>query len=724
MKQTILALFFTACAISTFAQFKQVDYRYAPQWHVSCIGLPDDTCKTLIGPLGQLLTDYHWKGSFFNYVGGYGTVIQFLADENMKFVNQRLYSPRVPLVITEASCSGMSITQEAFAVAQDYIHNRIPTRKGNREDVILTTVRNTTNVKQTLNPVLIINAEYEQKTRIADRTAIINNGAQVITDLKPVQVRQNLVDFKTMIALEPVVIAPGETRQIMMLYDNGRPSVLADRFKNDVNALRGHIDELKTGMITYWETGTDIPYGHIFIPDREIQNLIDASLRGIWQAREIKNDRITFQVGPTCYRVIYVSDGATLLETATMFDRGHAAREGVESILSFQQENGKFGILDSTYWKENGIVLWTCVRHAMLMQDRAWLKSVWPKLLKTVAFIRELRAVTLTNDIPLDDGLMPPGQIDGGLWGAKDKAEYTNIYWNLAGLKAMIQAANWLGEKKDALALQTEYDDFFAAFQQAAERDMAVDSFGNRYLPVPMDPKYRSLPQRAQWAFCQSVYPGQIFSQDDPVAVGTMNMLHTTLQEGMVMGTGWAIDGIWTYFAGFYGHACLWTGESKRACESLYAFANHASPLYNWREEHSPRDMAPGKYVGDMPHNWASALFAGLAVHLLALDRGNELHLLEGFPPEWRQAGMKTGLKDIATPFGKLSFTFQVNAQGTEAALTVDALSDPSCKGVYVHLGDWGTARGAEASLLKLDAKKSNTVTIKLTRNTSEYFGQ
>jgi hypothetical protein len=695
-------------------QFRYVDYRYAPQWHVSCIGLPDDVCKTQIGPLGQLLADYSSKGDFFNYVGGYNTAIQFLADENIKFDGQRLYSARVPLVVTEASCAGLSITQETFAVAQDYIRNQTPTGKGNREDVILTTIRNPTNRRQTLNPVLIVNAAYKEKTKVSGRTALLNGQVRVITDLKPVQVRQNLADFKTLITLEPVAVNPGETKQIIVLYDNGRPSVLADRFENDANTLRSQIDELRAGMIAYWETGTDIPYGHISIPDREIQNLLDASLRGIWQAREIKNGKIAFQVGPTCYRGLWITDGATLLETATMFDRGAAAREGVEYTLTFQKENGKMEVMDPTYWKENGIVLWTCVRHAMLMQDKTWLKSVWPRLMKMTDFIKELRAMTLTNDIPLDDGLIPPGQIDGGLWGAKDKAEYTNIYWNLAGLKAMIQAATWLGEKKDAKALQTEYDDFFATFKKAAERDMATDEFGNRYLAIPMDPKHRSLPQRAQWAFCQSVYPGQIFSQDDPVAAGTMNMLHTTLQEGMVMGTGWAIDGIWTYFAGFYGHACLWMGESRRAYESLYAFANHASPLYNWREEHSPRDLTPSKYVGDMPHNWASALFAGLAVHLLALDRGDELHLLEGLPPEWRQAGMKTALKDIATPFGKLSFILQVNAQGTEATLTVDALSDPSCKGVYVHLGDWGTADGAKDSILKLDTKKSNTITIQI----------
>jgi hypothetical protein len=713
MKRTIISVLLLFGSVSAFAQLQQVDYRYAPQWYASCIGLPDDTCKTQIGPLGQLLTDYHRKGPFFNYVGGYRTAIHFLADENMKFTGQRLYSARVPIVITEASYNGLQITQEAFALALDYIRHQTPTMQGNREDLILTTVNNPTNRRQTLHPVLTINAVGEQKTRLIGRTALIDGQAQVSVSLSPVRMRQNLTNSKTLIDLEPITIDPGETKQIIVLYDNKRPSVLLDELKSDANALFSRIRDLRAETIAYWETGTDIPYGHLSVPDREIQNLVDASLRGIWQAREIKKGRIAFQVGPTCYRGLWVSDGATLLETATMFDRGAAAREGVEYTLTYQQPNGKFEIMEPTYWKENGLVLWTCVRHAMLTQDKAWLKSIWPQLLKSVDFIRELRAMTLTNDIPLDDGLIPPGQIDGGLLGAKDKPEYTNVYWNLSGLKAMIQAAHWLGEKKDARTLQAEYDDFFATFQQAAARDMTADSFGNRYLAIPMDPKQRDLPQRAQWAFCQSVYPGQLFAANDPVATGTMNMLHTTLQEGMVMGTGWAADGIWNYFAGFYGHACLWMGEGRRAYESLYAFANHASPLYNWREEHAPRDMTPSNYVGDMPHNWASALFAGLAVHLLALDRGNELHLLEGFPPEWRQAGMQTRLKDIATPFGKLSFILQVNANGTEATLTADPLPDPACKGIYVHLGDWATADGAQDAILKLDARKSNTVTLK-----------
>ncbi|KAA6345014.1 hypothetical protein EZS27_007399 [termite gut metagenome] len=708
-KEIVFIAMLSLCMFQGYCQ-QLVDYRYAPQWWQSCVGLPDDSCKTLVGPLGQLLYESGGKWMYKN-VSGFHSVVHFLADENMKINSQRMYSARVPIVITESTYSGMDITQEVFAVGLDFTRNKVATTKGNREDIVLTTISNHTNRAQTINPLLIIDSDHPTPVKVNGRIAVINDKAQVISSEATKRVRQSMGDFKTLMELEPVRLGPGEKKQIIILYDNGLPSDLALQFKDNPTTLVSRIRSIKAEMVDYWENKSGIPYDHLIVPDKEMQNLTDASLRGIWQAREIKNRQIVFQVGPTCYRGLWVVDGAFLLEAAAMFDRGLEARDGIEYTLSLQKENGQFDVIP-TFSKENGIVLWTCVRHALLMQDKKWLKNKWSQLKKTVAFIKELRAMTLTNDIPLDDGLIPPGYIDGGLNGGKDVAEYTNIYWNLAGLKAMIQAAHWLGEKKDAKEWEKEYADFYAIFQKAAQRDKMTDTFGNQYLPVPMDPKYHSLPQRAQWAFCQGVYPGQIFDKEDPIAMGTMNMLHTTLQEGMVMGTGWEISGIWNYFAGFYGHACLWVGDSKRAYESLYAFANHASPLYAWREEQSPRDLDPHKYVGDMPHNWASAEFVGLTIHLLALDRGDEMHLLEGLPQEWIQPGMKTALKDISTPFGKVSFTLQVDKSGKTATLTTAKLTDPSCKGMFVHLGDWGESNGS--NVIKLDAKKTHTVNIHL----------
>lgn len=715
-KITITIIALLGIISSAFPQRQEVNYRYAPQWHTTCIALPDDTCKTLVGPLGQLLYEYERsnktdEGKFYPYANnkGFRTIIHLFADENIKINNQRLYSPKAPIVVTEGTYDGMQITQEAFAIGLDYIRKGVSTKEGNREDIILTTIENNTDRDKTIRPVLIIDSE--RKVHVAGRTITIHGNQQAVVSENIINIRKNLASFKTLAELTAINIKAGEKKQIILLYDNAKTSYLTQSLKENKESLNKNIMAIREEVIHYWENKTEIPYGYVSVPDKEIQSILDASLRGIWQAREIKDGNVSFQVGPTCYRGLWIVDGAFLLEAATLFGRGKDARQGIEYILSFQKENGEFSKMTDTYWKENGIVLWICTRHAMLTQDKIWLKSIWPQLMKTTTFIKELRARSYKNDIPLDDGLMPPGDIDGGLWGGKDQAEYTNIYWNLAGLKAMIHAAEWIGEKGDYMILEKEYTDFYSTFQDAAKRDLTEDSFGNKFLPVTMDPKFHSLPQRAQWAFCQAVYPGQIFSQNDPIATGTLDMLHTTLQEGVVMGTGWMEDGIWSYFPSFYGHACLWMGDGEKAYKSLYAFANHASPLYTWREEQNPRDLEP-KYWGDMPHNWGSAEFARLVVHLLALDRGDELHLLEGIPKEWLEAGMETTLKEIASPFGPLSFDLKIDNTGKTANLRISKLTDQSCKGIYVHLGDWAVYKGM--SVVKLDSNKDNNITIYL----------
>ena len=354
----------------------------------------------------------------------------------------------------------------------------------------------------------------------------------------------------------------------------------------------------------------------------------------------------------------------------------------------------------SDFSKENGIVLWTCARHALLTQDKAWLEAVWPKLRRIADYITKLRRQTLQNDTPLDDGLVPPGMPDGGIGGVF--AEYSNPCWNMLGLRSFIEAARWLGKSAEAAVWQKEYDDFMAAFRKAAARDIHRDSNGNAYLPVLMGAAGADeLPQRAQWGFCHAVHPGQVFDKTDPLVAGTLAMLAATEREGMVYGTGWDATGIWTYFASFYGHAWLWQGDGRKAADALYAFANHASPMLAWREEQSLTGEKFRK-VGDMPHNWASAEFIRLTAHLLELDRGGELHLLEGLPPEWTRPGMITRLDRIATPFGPLTMELKAAPDGKSASLHVAPLPGGACGKIIVHGGTWANQKG-NPILLELD---------------------
>jgi hypothetical protein len=395
-----------------------------------------------------------------------------------------------------------------------------------------------------------------------------------------------------------------------------------------------------------------------------------------------------------------------------MLGAGDQARDGVAYELTHQQPDGRIEVMND-FSKENGIVLWTCVRHARLTRDKAWLESVWPKLQRIAGYIKTLRQQTLANDTPLDDGLNPPGMPDGGIGGVFP--EYTNPYWNLLGLRSLVEAASWLGKSAEAAEWQREYDGFMAAFRKAAARDLRKDARGNSYLPILMgEAGTKELPQRAQWGFCHAVYPGLIFDRTDPLVTGNMAMLEATTREGMVYGTGWDATGIWTYFASFYGHAWLWQGDGRKAADALYAFANHAAPVLVWREEQSLTG-AKFRKVGDMPHNWASAEFIRLTIHLLELDRGNELHLLEGLPAAWTQPGMVTRLDGIATPFGPLTMELKVAADGKSANLHVEPLADACCAKIVVHRG--GLSNNPEAATMELDPKLRHDLAIPIDSN-------
>jgi hypothetical protein len=174
-----------------------------------------------------------------------------------------------------------------------------------------------------------------------------------------------------------------------------------------------------------------------------------------------------------------------------------------------------------------------------------------------------------------------------------------------------------------------------------------------------------------------SVFPGKIYDPDDPLMAGTLAMLDSNLVEGLIHGTGWLPEGLWTYSASFHGHAHLWLGNGNKVPQILYDFANHASPLLCWSEEQHPVDYQ-GDYLlhGDMPHNWASVDFIRLIRHSLVLERENELHFFEGLPKEWLKPGMVTKLENVYTSLGIVSMELQIAENGKNADLTID--TDPS----------------------------------------------
>ena len=547
-----------------------------------------------------------------------------------------------------------------------------------RHDLLLVRLRNSGAPDSKVIPTLSVESAQAVTPQADRRHVLIGAGTTLLLPQQYERIEK--IRAKTVFYFPSTNVRPDQ--ETILPFSVARGEHADDLPRDSAQAVA-----LRAKAVQFWEK-LDLPYDHIQVPDAGVQALVDSSIRNIYQAREIKKGLPAFQVGPTCYRGLWVVDGSFIMEAIAYLDRAQEARNGIKYLLSFQRPDGSFMLIDG-HWKETGIVLWAVTHHARLTGDKQWLRGVWPKVERAVGFIDKMRGMA-PADAP-NAGLVPDGFSDGGLAGKVP--EYTNIYWTMAGLRAAIEAARWLGETATAEAWQKEYDDFYQTFRRAAQRDLRTDAHGNRYLPIRMTDNAAIPPQKAQWAFCHAVFPGQVFATNDPLVLGNMAMLRAVEDEGLVRDTGWLKDGIWNYFGSFYAHAWLWLGHGDKAARTLYSFGNHASPLLVWREEQKPVGQGP-QMVGDMPHNWASAEFIRLVRHLLVLERGQELHLFEGLPAKWAQPGSLTRLRNIATEFGPMSLEFNVADDGSTATLDLTPPRRTPPTRIVLHLDHWSGQSG------------------------------
>ncbi len=417
------------------------------------------------------------------------------------------------------------------------------------------------------------------------------------------------------------------------------------------------------------------------LPDDDMMDMIVSCARNIMQAREIKDGIPEFQVGATCYRDLWVVDGHFILEAARYLGHAAASEQGINALLRRVKPNGAIQQL-SFHEKETGIAIFSLIRHCELDDDWARLADLWLTIQNGVQFIRSQReASRARGETAVEYNLMPPAFGDGGLGGTRP--EYTTTLWTLAGLKKAVWAAQKLGFDEDAQHFTTEFEDLLAVFREKAARDMRHLPDGTPYLPIAMpgassehihdenfagavSPQYRINPGTATWALAHAIYPGELFASDDPIVQNFCRHLDLIDdEEGIPANTGWLPhNAVWNYAASFYAHIWLYVGRPDKAIDYLYAFANHASKTRVWREEQSLRSASYEQIVGDMPHNWASAEFVRLTRHLLVFERGNQLDLLLGLPPEWVRPNGRITLEKTPTRYGPVTLDLHFGENG------------------------------------------------------------
>ena len=439
----------------------------------------------------------------------------------------------------------------------------------------------------------------------------------------------------------------------------------------------------------YWRTTSLIPRATITVAESDIQYLVDASVRNMYQVRERVDGMIQYQPGPTVYRGLWIGD--VLLTGTAVLAAGDTAsmREYLEGAFRYQLPNGHLRVMVPTLsLTETPIFVAGMCFYARSAGNKLWLRAHWDVVREGVRWIEETRNETLADSSSPHFGLMPKGFVDGGI--AEPMADYGSVWWAMVALEHASQAARWLDKKDEAEQWTALLEKFAVAFENAARRDLQHDSQGRLFLPVGIGQRNPKIPQLGQYGLLFAFKYGKFFHHPTPlldnVLESNLNLLDGSTKQGLAINTGWLTNGVWPWMGGIHGMTHLLRGNTEKALDLLFAYANHASPVGTWVEEQLTKDVGAGT-TGDASNAEASAVFVHFVRNLLAQERGNDLELLAGVPEAWMKPGTANALQNSFTEFGPVSLSLTFGADGHTALFRCSAIDGRESPGKpVVHL--------------------------------------
>ena len=639
-----------------------IDFRYAPRNCQSTICFPDDHFKTIVGQSGDLR--YGFAKGLMVGMEDFATVMTFsLAGmQDDKVLRQWIESPGVPIVHTLVDRPAATMELIAFAsrhAGEGRVDNVLVSFKAKGKAMaVMPKIHIRTCEKLELadynSPVAVVGAHDAKSPFLVGAQVGNSKGRCVYWE----------EGGYTLYLPHGDASRGNEVRYLVRLPQEGQATADVTAGLQDPDELLRETREFWAKWKAFGETSWSYPGRH--------GEFLTACARNIQQAREEKDGKLVFQVGPTVYRGLWITDGNFLLEAARYLGYDREADEGLKSEWSKQMESGQVSAsAGGEHWKDTAIAMFTLVRQCELKQDWTMFRELEPNVRRAVEFLIGLRDKARAGDSTNGRyGLLAPGFADGGISGLR--SEFTNTVWTLAGLRAVANAAEAL--KMTGLAPAGKfYRELYAAFQEMAKREMVRHPAGFEYLPMLAhdDPSWkeadeweRPRPQSAQWALSHAIYPGVVFAKDDPIVQGQIKLLQWCTKEDVPIETGWLWhDCLWNYNASFAAHVYLWAGLGDWAHRTFTGFLNHASPQYCWREEQPLQRALVGQDWGDMPHNWASAECVRYLRHMLALEDRKSLRLLNGVTSSELGSETKYELKNSPTRFGRVSLTLEASGR-------------------------------------------------------------
>ncbi len=366
----------------------------------------------------------------------------------------------------------------------------------------------------------------------------------------------------------------------------------------------------------------------------------------------IANDHGELQGGEGFYDNFYIRDGGYQimeLEEAGLWD---ASKKAIGHYLRRQREDGRFET-QKTQFDANGQAIWVLWQYYKITGDRAWLEKAYPQMRRAVDWTMKTR-----RQAPADDpyvGLLPAAPADGEyLWDGKHHIVGYEL-WNLRGILCTADAADALGRAEEANGLREEAKLYGEAIDAACRKTEL------KHFP----PSWEKA--GTHWGNTETLWPTPVVAADDPRVTATIDHARHVHGDGFIEGTiQWLgrSPAIHPYMSAYTTMASLRLGEHEQVVEDFYWYLLHSTAAHAFPEGiFQARRFA---WSHTIPHVTGASNYALMLRHMLADERGGELHLLAAVPDWWLDDGKSITVERAPTYFGEISLMVRGTADGVE----------------------------------------------------------
>ncbi len=305
-----------------------------------------------------------------------------------------------------------------------------------------------------------------------------------------------------------------------------------------------------------------------------------------------------------------------------------------------------------------GCFLYIIAEYYRFTKDKRFLKDCFPAVMKAVKFIQYLRKQRLSDELkngPIEKkmfyGLLPisvshEGYIEPGVH------SYWDDYWALKGLSDAKEMALVLGKTKEYKRIKKEEHDLRKCLLDSIK---LIQKF-KKIKYIPGCPDFGDLDPTST---AISVWPTEVapyLSQKD--LIYTLDKYYNDTFLPTRMDGKKKIDCI--PYEMRTANAYLLLGEKEKALKIFKYFLKHLKPKEwkNWIELIHYKYREP-KFIGDMPHSWAGAIFINLIRNMLVFEKNNTLVLGLGIDEEWLNNNQELSIQNCPTYFSEINYSMK-----------------------------------------------------------------